>query len=61
MGVQVQPSLDVEGAEAGSSSSETTQLWFDSFTVHADGGAAAARACAEVSQPCMHYLPVSIC
>ena len=57
MGVQVQPNLDVEGAETRSSSSESTQLWFDSFTLHEDGGAAAARARAEVSRPRMHRLP----
>ena len=57
MGVQVQPNLDLEGAEAGSSSSESTQLWFDSFAVHEDGWVAAARARAEVSRPCMHRLP----
>ena len=61
MRVQVQPNLDLEGAEAESSSSESTQLWFDSFTVHEDGGAAAARARAEVSQPRMHRLPLNGC
>ncbi len=35
------PTLDVEGGEANSSSSESTQQWFDSFNLSEDAGAAA--------------------
>jgi hypothetical protein len=42
------PSLDVEGAEAGSSSSEATQQWFFSLSLD-KGSAAAAQVRAQVA------------
>ena len=45
---QMPPNLDVEGAEAGSSSSEATQQWFFSLPVE-KGSTAAAQARGQVA------------